>query len=399
LAPSAAGKTPVVFYHSFNAAQQPRVESILVSNVKRDLPGIDLQITPTKATYTDLQILIAGGSQPDVAMNNGLNPLGMFTDPTTYIARDKLDLGPYNPILLDFLKWGGVLWSLPASVGGNGPMWAFNKTRFDNAGIPYPPDQWNDPTWTWDELVKRASQLTTKQGDKTTYGFGPLWAFHAQPRPWGTQWIKLDLQTVTADTPEMHQAFTVWQDLFCKYGVLPKPSDKSGYNTTDDTILAGASAIKPIGAWNYAQYVQSPNVTWAFAPVPKGTVTACDQTYFGVSIVAGAKHPDGAWQFARWLATTPDYTLVRQVPPALPVLFDKWLPAVFGKQVTERRAHLIKDGLAFAAPSDGLVYHPKQKQMISQVNPMIEQVSNCALSPADMLRQAQSQLSALAAAP
>ena len=390
---------PVVWMHSFSADQQLRLKDILVVDVKRDLPGIALRIISSLPHYTDLQILIAGGSQPDVTMNQGLNPLGMFADPSAYIARDKFDLVPYNPVLLGFMKWQGVLWSLPASVGGDGPIWVFNETRFKNTGVPYPPDRWDDPTWTWDELVKRTRALTSTKGGITTYGFGPMWGWQPHPRPWGAQWLKEDLKTVTADTPEMLQAFTVWQDMFVKYGVLPKPGEKPGYNTTQDPILSGASAIKPTGAWAYSSYMHVPQVAWALAPVPRGAVTACDQTYFGVSIVKGAKHPDGAWEFARWLATTPDYTLVRQVPPALPGLFDRWVPAVFGDQAAERRAHLIKEGLAFAAPSDAIKSAPQTVAMSKAVSALILKLSTGQTTPADMLRQAQTQLQALAGTP
>jgi multiple sugar transport system substrate-binding protein len=122
------------------------------------------------ATYwTKLSTQVAGGTAPDIiqmdqayiAEYGGRGALADLSKVTT------IDTGPLKSTLaagtLD-----GVLYGIP--TGNNAYAVCINKTLFDKAGVDVP----DDKTWTWDDYLDVAHQLTEGSGGafKGTNWFG-----------------------------------------------------------------------------------------------------------------------------------------------------------------------------------------------------------------------------------
>jgi len=124
--------------------------------------------------WTKLQTQMASGVTPDVgisdagrvvsyAKTNTLLPLDDF------IARDGFDLKQFIPAAVAQYRWrdgdfdtgadDGKMYGIPAD--GQGFIFAYNKTRFDEVKVDYP-----TVDWTWDDLVTAAQKLTSADEDK-----------------------------------------------------------------------------------------------------------------------------------------------------------------------------------------------------------------------------------------
>ena len=57
----------------------------------------------------------------------------------------------------------GKLYGIPFASGAS--YLFYNKNAFDEAGLPYPTTNWDDPTWTWEAWVDIAKQLTKNYGN------------------------------------------------------------------------------------------------------------------------------------------------------------------------------------------------------------------------------------------
>ena len=85
--------------------------------------------------------------------------LQLFVD-----ADPTLPLDDYLPRALEWVRYGGNLWGLPAGVNVE-VLW-YNRTLFDEAGLPYPE---ND--WSWDDVFLIARRLAGRDKGGQYYGF------------------------------------------------------------------------------------------------------------------------------------------------------------------------------------------------------------------------------------
>lgn len=119
-----------------------------------------------------------GPQKFDIALNSGTPPDLYFGKPQgkyvqTGLAVDlngklNIDLGDYDPIALDHMKYDGGLYGLPIYMFLH--VWGGNKQLLEEAGIDY--EKIQKEGWTWQEFKELASKAnkTNKEGDPQ-YGF------------------------------------------------------------------------------------------------------------------------------------------------------------------------------------------------------------------------------------
>lgn len=123
----------------------------------------------------------AGGPLADLIAASGADCLEAGLPPSLDTVRSAvLNLQPfvdadptfpledYYPLALEMVQYGGDLWGLPADWGAQ-VLW-YNRTLFDEAGVPYPTGD-----WSWDDLFMAAQRLSAGEGEQRRYGF--LWLF------------------------------------------------------------------------------------------------------------------------------------------------------------------------------------------------------------------------------
>src|SRR5690606_15814208 len=110
------------------------------------------------------------GSLPDLFLVNGPDvpayAEGGFLRPLSGII-DQDVVNDWVPVARMESLWKGEVYAVPLET--NAQVLAYNGGIFDLAGVAYP-----DKSWTWDDLTRIASRMTTlsSEGVVTQYGLG-----------------------------------------------------------------------------------------------------------------------------------------------------------------------------------------------------------------------------------
>ncbi|HBG00187.1 MAG TPA: hypothetical protein DDW87_01245, partial [Firmicutes bacterium] len=131
-------------------------------------PDIEIEYVqiPSSEYYTKVLTMVAGGTPPDVAML-GMDKLGTWVprgalqDLTPYIEEAGLDLDVFFPAVQEAVQHMGGIYAMPRDATTS--VVAYNKTLFDQAGVPYP-----EAGWTKEDFLNTARALVQKEGTQTT---------------------------------------------------------------------------------------------------------------------------------------------------------------------------------------------------------------------------------------
>ncbi|NLE76534.1 MAG: extracellular solute-binding protein, partial [Chloroflexi bacterium] len=201
--------------------------------------------------YTKVQTMVAGGVPPDVSWFQGWEwqpyaDKGVLLPVDDYLKRDPMpDIYPDYPAVHDSTERSGKTWMVPTEQPTMVMFYA--KKHFDEAGIPYPTDD-----WTLEEFLDLAVKLTDTSGAVKKYGYqaNGMW-------PRDIHWIRstgkqefdtiIDPKKMTFNQPEIVEMVQlIASDVYYKYKVSPTPADLEGGANTIDT---GNCAMKYEGPW------------------------------------------------------------------------------------------------------------------------------------------------------
>jgi len=220
-------------------------------------------------------------------------------EPEVSAIRQALRLVPKNS--WDFL---GHVYGIPHLVQLYGTQ--FNVEMFDEAGIPYPPADWDDPDWTVDRFREIAIALTKRRADGTAEQLGcstalalHAWMGQAFVEGNGGQlfdegWTKCYL--------DQDPAIEVGQwgyDLYNKDKVSPTPEEGSaGFSFWNGNVAMMLSLI----TWP-ARLIEGSYGVWTpeLAPLPKWKETKEWSHGIPICCASQTKHPDAVVEFARWM--------------------------------------------------------------------------------------------------
>ncbi|HLH74748.1 MAG TPA: extracellular solute-binding protein [Chloroflexota bacterium] len=250
-------------------------------------------ITPGSNAYPEkLLTMVAGGKAPEVFTTWGgasfflLFNQKLLADLTPHFQRMKLDPAFILDVLRDEYTVDGQLYGVPWNSNPN--FLVYNKTLLEKSGVPLPPTDWNDKSWTIDKLLETATSLTHNTGNPSTAVWGLtmnagacgslawLWGadpFNDQGGPNDSPVYQGKPLTVVYPTrPEVVTAMTWLADLTTKHHVSPTPTDAQALSSYGNPIFSGHIAIAQEAAgWLERQAaVVQPNFELAIAPFPYG---------------------------------------------------------------------------------------------------------------------------------
>jgi multiple sugar transport system substrate-binding protein len=220
---------------------------------------------------------------------SSLLDLGPFVDAPSFPRDD------FYPGVLDHFRWQGAIYGLPSDI--NLFMIFYDKKMFDEADIPYP-----YIGWTWDDLIKAATQLTQREGDTVTrYGFvdnffdDTVWAMLRQyDVPLWDEGI--DPPQPLLNTPPVADVMRRYTDMALSYEIMSPP--EIGSNLLASTLInEGKAAIWTDFSFDLKHH--SHRTDLGLAPFPQEVRAANPYSLDGFFASAGTAHPDAAW---RWLA-------------------------------------------------------------------------------------------------
>jgi len=286
-------------------------EGKVVQQFQQQNPSVKVsyELFPSEDLQQKLVVLAAAGTSSDCAdietkWMPGFYANGMLLDLTSFADRAKITADTYFPQEWNKAHIGGKLLIMPLDLQ---PIVIFyNKDVFNAHGVPLPPAKWDDPSWTWDELVARAQKLTTSNGaDKT---FGVVW-----PNDWrdsletiwgnGGDILSADHTKSTITLSETTDGLQYHADLINKYHVHPNADEAKALG---DSLVAFING--KIGMWannvTDAFYIaaKKQNVNYDMAPMPSGKAGAFTRNPAdSVMVAAGSKSPDQAFALAAFV--------------------------------------------------------------------------------------------------
>ncbi|MCM8711588.1 sugar ABC transporter substrate-binding protein [Clostridium sp. SYSU_GA19001] len=239
----------------------------------------------------DLICIVSPDMYSQLADNKQLEPLNDF------VYRDKFDMSPYGNVIND-LTFEGKYYAVP--YRNNVFLMYYNKTIFDNAGIPYPTEN-----FTWDDFRKTAKKLTKGSGKDKIWG-----AFiQAYPYLWTISALQNGKSLLDDDLTPFIDALQFTVDLQNDGSVLTAAQIKEqGLIKGGSVTMFGGNkvAMMPMGewtAWQLRAMKNRENFQWDVAPMPypKGgspNVTIGSSTLMG--IYANSKNKEAAWEFLKY---------------------------------------------------------------------------------------------------
>ncbi len=286
-------------------------------------PHIDVEIqeAPWGDFTSKIATQIAGNTMPDVwfqenAVILGYGERGVAEDLAPYIARD-LDVNDYIDGLFSARTPEGKVWGIPHGI--NPIALAYNKTVFDEAGLPYPTDE-----WTFQDLIETAKELSV-EGER--YGFIGAYSITTGWFPWIKQagGSALD-ETKTRSMFDDEKTITGLKQL--REGI------EEGYFTHIDFVKAHGGELETFAsgkaAMHFLQYSlqvnmnnQYPDAEWDVVKVPLAVdgnryVPMVANSWL-ISSRASKDSKEAAWEFLKFYLGATAQEIVAASGSTLPV--------------------------------------------------------------------------------
>jgi len=399
--PSSAAESPTpsptpepvkLTYFTFSAAPDHLKDlDAIVQAFQQKHPNITIEVQTASYDqyFTKLQTAIAGGTAPDTFELNYENfvsysSAGSLLDLSSLASGDAdFTAETYYPRAYEVFQAGGKQYGLPETFSD--VLLFYNKDLFDAKGVAYP-----TADWTWKDELAAAQKLTDKA--KGVWGdFQPIqfWEFYKVLAQNGGQFFSADKTRATFNDAKGVEAAGWLVDKVGK--VMPTDAQMGGQ---DDTALfkAGKLAMWHNGIWQFAGLKDAP-FTWDVQLEP-GNVTKAHH-FFANAVVASAQtaHPQEAWQWLRFLTSSPEAVKVRLDSSwELPAVADQSQFSSYLSQTPPANRKAVFDALA------NIVVPPvieQQSQMTDIVSKALEKAKLGQATVKAALDEAAAQVDAL----
>lgn len=263
---------------------------------------------------------VAGGVPPDTAIFDRFRVAsfagrGAFEPLDKYIERDRIREADFFIPCWQESKYNNRMYALPFNTDVR--VLFYNNKLFREAGLD--PDK---PPRTWKELIEYSDKLTKTDdtGRITQVGFVPISATAGSTLGnWGNTWLYLygwqkggkyitpDGGEVTANDPRIVEALQWVVDFTRRYGLNDLKAFASGFGLRELTpFLTGQMAMT--GDEGYLMSLirnYNPDLDYSVAPLPypEDGVRATWSGGFALVIPTGARHPEEAWEFIKWITS------------------------------------------------------------------------------------------------
>lgn len=384
-----------VEYYTFTTTQDYVDElDSLVATFEAEHPDIEIDYTtaPFADYFTKLQTDFAAGNAPDVfelnyenfvtfASRGTLEPLGPYLDGEGGVADDT-----FYPAALEAFAHEGTQYGVPITFST--VVLFYNQDLFDEAGVAYP-----DGDWTWDDVLAAAEAIN--QPEERIWGmYQPVqfWEFYKVAHAAGGG---LELgDEIRIDTPENRAAARYLAEKI-ERGVMPTDAQMSGM-ANEDLFANGQLGMLVSGIWMFEQFADA-GFDWDIAVEPGSERKATHFFANAVAVAESSEVKDAAWQWARFLASSPEVAETRIAAnwelPALSLDQAGVLQPYLEKGQPDNR-EAVFESLQYAVTPPVVDRQPELQDI---VNGELEAVRTGAKSVEEALASAQRRVEALLA--
>jgi multiple sugar transport system substrate-binding protein len=313
---------------------------------------VRLERAPFGEYITKILTQFSADNAPDVMAVNAEQMVSfasrdIFVDLMPYVDKDaSVKLFDFYPEAIDHYTVNGVLTALPRDIAPVAVIY-YNKKKFDEAGLPYPKDDWTEA-----DFLKTAQKLTKKTGKQgiTQFGYVEDWgvAWDLWVYMHGGSWVdNVQKPTVcTLDSPQAIEGVQFRSDLIHKYRVAPSPANITamGGMGNSDLFMNGTAAMFFSGIWKTPTFRQIKDFEWDVVETPLGTngQHAFPMSAAGYSILKTSKNPALAYELVKYLSGETGQKLMAATgltQPALKTLADS--PAFLDGQPPKSKGFLV----------------------------------------------------------
>ncbi|MBE3584475.1 MAG: sugar ABC transporter substrate-binding protein [Limnochordaceae bacterium] len=321
---------------------------------ERTHPNIKVQPLLISNRVTEQLVRVAAGDPPDVIY---LNPSyfgsfmhqGILLDLAPYVRKDNVPLGDIFPTLIQQLQSNGKLYAIPFELTSIATL--YNQTQFEQAGLPSPPTQWNDDSWTWDTFVQYGRRLTRdSNGDGKTDQWGVglvLGAIDQITYPFvfqnGGQIFDDRTDRFLLNSEPSVQALQWLADLINKEKIALGPIWGGDAYFAQEKI-----AMLPFGRW--LKQFGGVKFQWNAVPLPKQRRAATMLVWLAFGIAANSRHKDEAWEYLKFLITPEVQAMNTARGEALSVLSQLGEMPIFQNAAPRGHYGVFAQGVAYAQP-------------------------------------------------
>ena len=287
-------------YSTWGSETEKQINEAIIAAFEEENPGCTVELEYIPSKYTEkIDTMFVGGDAPDVIYGHphyfvswAANDLLMNLDDMFEAERDFFYDEKFATHMYEMFKYDD---HHIATVNGHDTFLLFyNKTLFDEAGVPYPTD-----AWTWEDFLNAGRKLTcdTDSGKQYAISFSEI-----QPIIFsygGDYFDSMDNPTqVVYKSDETIAALQFVQDCI-KEGIAPNTtsSDQLG-----GTFATGKFAMEISGAWSVANYANIDAFEWDVAQVPlrAGYPRRTAAFVAGYAVNDQTKNPELAKAFAKY---------------------------------------------------------------------------------------------------
>lgn len=307
-------------------------------------PDIEVKFEPipSEGYGTKLTTSLAAGQAPDVFLVGEGDYFkyvdkGVIEPLDDYLSKDtSFNLDIFQKDLIENMKIDGKQYYLPKDFNPLA-LW-YNKRMFDEAGIPYPTDE-----WTWDDMIATAQKLTKKDGNKyTQFGFNAgKWEYPIYTYLWdyGTDIASEDGTTAEGYMNSEKTIAAMEQYVSWSKGdnrVSPTPLDSETLGGDSSMFMTDKLAMMITGRWIKGDLDKS-DVQYGSALIPKNTdgTRSSIIASAGWAVNAAGKNKEAAYELVKWLSGTDAQKLRSANGKVLPATV-KELDAVKAKEVADK---------------------------------------------------------------
>ena len=279
-----------------------------------------LEIVQNDVAYDTLSTQIASGNAPDIIGPVGIRGANAFNgrwlDLEPLVKSSGFDLGQFDAEQVDFWRTNEGLVGLPFGVFP--AVMFYNKTLFDEAGLPYPPqkfgEEYDGKPWDIETMTEIAKILTvdTNGNDATSpdldpknivqFGLEEQWS---EPQRFGT-WFgagSIVDEAGNAQIPETWQdGFKWYYDAVWNQHFIPNDEyRRSELLAAGNSFDSGNVAMSHTHLW-YTCCLTGVGENWDIAVVPSYNGVSTAALHADVfRILNTTKHPEEAFQVLSYL--------------------------------------------------------------------------------------------------
>lgn len=356
-------------YGIWDSNQEPTLRAI-ADKFEEENPGIkvEIELTPYKDYFTNLETSATGGSAPDVFWMNAPHVTEYARGGMLLSLDDKIESSEtvskedFPESLINLYTIDDTWYGMPKGFD-TVAVW-YNKEIFDNAGVAYPTDD-----WTWDDFVSIAEQLT--DAEKGIYGaavqLDEQAGWYNTIGLFGGHVISDDRKSSGFDDPNTIAGIQCWKDLIDK-GVSPSYAQIT--DTSSNTMFeSGTLAMQWNGSWAVSEYMGIDEIKDKIDVVSVPSVNdakSCVIHGLGNVIFSQSEHPEEAWKFVEYLGGQESQTM--QAEAGIDISARKDCTDIWVKSHPEYNLQVYMDAADYAYP------YPASANTAAWQNPMYDEV-------------------------